>query len=1252
MRLSKLTLNGFKSFADKTEIAFSAPMVGIVGPNGCGKSNVVDAIKWVLGEQSAKSLRGGAMLDVIFNGSSARKPAGMASVTLHFENLADDEGKRRLPFETDEVTVNRRLFRDGTSEYLINRKRARLRDIRNLFYDTGIGTQAYCIIEQGKVDAMLVSNPVDRRMIFEEAAGISKFKAQKKEAARKLDRTEQNLLRSRDKLEEVRKRLRSVKIQATKAKNFQDYAERLKILRLEHALADYHRLRVELDELNTNVTELEQQRQRAVTQLTAVEDQRSAAESERQQLMSEQRELEQQRVRVESQRDQARQRQQFAVRTLNELDESIEREKQQQQELVQKVEQLDQQAAEQQEAVARYQEQLESSQSRIEAAQAEQREKQHAHNEAQAQLEDEKAGIVTLLRRTTDLHNRINSLDQEQKNLATHRERLTSRADELAEQLETLLTHRDDLTAKLKDADALIETEKARLEEQKTALADLSTQQRELAERLATAKEKRSGLVSRQSLLDELEQAQTGLDDAVKAILARKAADDSAFPFIRGLLAELISTDVDRAAAVEAALGEHQQMFVADRLADVQAAGEELDSLTGRVTIAALDQIEPVRYDADEAAKDRPTLIDHVWFDAALAPLAWKLLGRTLIASDLDEALAFRAELPGGYRFVTQHGEVLEADGCISVGPIGEASGTGLISRRSELAQLHTDIAELDERIEADQQALSQLSDRASHVENVQQELRQAIYEASTIKVELTSKLEQAADSIARIEREQPTIAAEVEQIHNQIQNAGEKREAHAADAAALETQEAESRERVDEIQQQLSGLKEAADEAAERVTGLRIEGGKLSEQLSAAQRQHRQLGLAKDDAQRQMQHASQRLNQHEQRIEQMQQQRDESAEQIEKSEAAFAEVSEQLTGFTEKIADIAANLEQLNRALREHRSEAQRHDGQLHKHQVRQRELEVRLDGVRERASEQLSLEIEQAYEDYEPHEVDWPELEREIKELRQKIDRLGNVNLEAIDELTELEKREEDLGSQLQDVEEARDELQHLIAYLDEESRKRFEETFTQIREHFAGPDGLFRKLFGGGRADLMLMADENGDTDWLESGIEVVAKPPGKEPQSIRLLSGGERTMVAVALLMSIFRSRPSPFCVLDEVDAALDEMNVDRFTEVLRGFLDSSHFILITHHKRTMQAADLLYGITMPIRGISKQVTVKFEQVGAGGRLSDDAVAAAANAPALPDDDEDDEREPARINTQSSEKLAQLADGRAPVQVRPS
>ncbi|MEX0742692.1 MAG: hypothetical protein WD079_07820, partial [Phycisphaeraceae bacterium] len=568
---------------------------------------------------------------------------------------------------------------------------------------------------------------------------------------------------------------------------------------------------------------------------------------------------------------------------------------------------------------------------------------------------------------------------------------------------------------------------------------------------------------------------------------------------------------------------------------------------------------------------------DHVWFDAAVAPLAWKLLGRTLIASDLDEALAFRAELPGGYRFVTQGGEVLEADGCVSVGPVGEASGTGLISRRSELAQLHTDIAELDERIEADQQALSQLSDRANHVENVQQELRQAIYEASTIKVELTSKLEQAADSIARIEREQPTIAAEVEQIHNQIQNAGEKREAHAADAAALETQEAESRERVEEIQQQLAGLKEAADEAAEQVTGLRIEGGKLSEQLSAAQRQHRQLGLAKDDAQRQMQHASQRLNQHEQRIEQMQQQRDESAEQIEKSEAAFAEVSEQLTGFTEKIAGIAASLEQLNRALREHRSEAQHHDGQLHKHQVRQRELEVRLDGVRERASEQLSLEIEQAYEDYEPHEVDWPELEREIKELRQKIDRLGNVNLEAIDELTELEKREEDLGSQLQDVEEARDELQHLIAYLDEESRKRFEETFTQIREHFAGPDGLFRKLFGGGRADLMLMADENGDTDWLESGIEVVAKPPGKEPQSIRLLSGGERTMVAVALLMSIFRSRPSPFCVLDEVDAALDEMNVDRFTEVLRGFLDSSHFILITHHKRTMQAADLLYGI---------------------------------------------------------------------------
>ncbi|MDX1565397.1 MAG: AAA family ATPase, partial [Phycisphaeraceae bacterium] len=302
MRLARITLSGFKSFADKTVIDFSVPVVGIVGPNGCGKSNVVDAIKWVLGEQSAKSLRGGAMLDVIFNGSASRKPAGLASVTLHFENPQDDEGDRALPINADEVGIQRRLYRDGTSEYLINNQKVRLRDIRTLFYDTGIGTNAYSIIEQGKVDSMLSSSPGDRRVIFEEAAGISKFKSQKKEATRKLERTEQNLLRSRDKLAEVQRRLRSVKVQATRARNWTEYTERLRKLRLEYALAEFHKLSGQLQEVDRKLEEAREGRQRAAAQLSTAEDQRSGAEAERQQILNRRHEMEQAALRFEAQR--------------------------------------------------------------------------------------------------------------------------------------------------------------------------------------------------------------------------------------------------------------------------------------------------------------------------------------------------------------------------------------------------------------------------------------------------------------------------------------------------------------------------------------------------------------------------------------------------------------------------------------------------------------------------------------------------------------------------------------------------------------------------------------------------------------------------------------------------------------------------------------------------------------------------------------------------------------------------------------
>ncbi|MHC4993811.1 MAG: coiled-coil domain-containing protein, partial [Planctomycetota bacterium] len=465
---------------------------------------------------------------------------------------------------------------------------------------------------------------------------------------------------------------------------------------------------------------------------------------------------------------------------------------------------------------------------------------------------------------------------------------------------------------------------------------------------------------------------------------------------------------------------------------------------------------------------------------------------------------------------------------------------------------------------------------------------------------------EQTDHAISRIEQEQPVISAEVQQIHNKLSETSVERESHKRDAQKLELEQAESESRVKDLDAQIEEYESAAEAATERLTAVRIEAGQLGEQLTSAQQQQRQTQIARDDAKRQAGQFEQQLEQYGQRVDKLEKTIIETNEQIEGLEVAIEGAAEALVEFAELLKSIDENFTSLTQTVREHRKRVEQLEQTLHNTQITHREIEVRCEGVRERAAEQLTLDIVEAYASYEETEIDWEAVEKEIKELKGKVDRLGNVNIDAIGEQDELEEREVTLRESLEDMDNARHELERLIEHLDNESRTRFQEAFEQIRDHFAGPGGLFRKLFGGGRADLILIPDEDGNVDWLDSGIEIIAKPPGKEPQSIRLLSGGERTMVAVALLLSIFRSRPSPFCVLDEVDAALDEANVARFSEVVRSFLDVSHFICITHHKRTMQSADLLYGITMPIRGVSKQVTVRFDQVGSDGRISQEAM----------------------------------------------
>ena len=1273
MRLAKLTLAGFKSFADKTEIRFDAPMVGIVGPNGCGKSNIVDAIKWVLGEQSAKSLRGGAMMDVIFNGSATRKPSGVASVTLTFDNPTNEQGNRLLPIDLDLVDVTRQLYRDGTSEYLINHQRARLRDVRELFMDTGIGTEAYSVIEQGKVDVLLQANAGGRREIFEEAAGICRFKARKAEALRKLHRTEQNLALVRQRLDDTQRRLRSVKTQASRARSYQQHVTRLRQLQLKFALAEFHKLRQQLDELTVRQHQSKEEYDTAAEQLAQHETDISQADTQRQSMLERQRQLDHEKLQQKAGIEQARQREQFAHTSLDQVQTHVHRDQSRHQELEQRRKEIQNEQDQRRDQVDQLKRVGAESEDRLKAAHQQHRRLQHDVNERRSKIEDEKAGIVGLMRRTAQLHNEIQAIDTFEQNLRCAQEKLNQRATDLGEQLRSLLTARDEATAKRGKAEKLIEAENEQLKAQNELSTQFDGEQAQCAQQLAGLKERRSGLESRRATLAELQNRQEGVAEAVKAVLA-KAGQESTFGFVRGLLADLIETDVEHAAIIESALGDYQQALVIDRLTDVcsnNGGRRAIQALGGKVSFIAIDQPAmpaPVQTNLVHLGEGTfakcSTVIDRVCYPEWLGPVMWRLLGRTLLVCDLDEAIKLRSILPRGYRFVTEDGELLEMDGRVFAGQAKEATATGLIGRRSELVQLKSALAKLDQQIRAKSQKLAELGDHATNVEQVCDQLRQSITDAKSTSIELASRVEGFDTQIDLVRREQPVLTTETTQIHRQIRESDHRRTGHRDEAEKLEQDSTQRQERCRRLEHEIGQLEQDAELAQERLTSERVDAGKRAEQVAAAHQQLRQLEIAASDIKRQSQLANQQLEAHHDRIRQLEAMQSEAHQQADQAKSRMKELQTQCQLNEHQLAKTDTRLQDLQTNLHKHRQVSHRTADQLHELEVCQRELEVKTDSIHQRCQEQLEMDIAEAYQSASTQaseqesegqfEIDWRETETEITDLRSKIGRIGNVNLDSIQEQEQLEARHEDLADQVGDIDTARQTLESLIKKINDDSRTRFERTFAQIRENFAGQDGLFRKLFGGGKADLILQPDEAGNIDVLESGIEIIGKPPGKEPCRISQLSGGEKTLTAVALLLAIFKTRPSPYALLDEVDAALDETNVKRYTQVLESFLDRSHFIIITHDKLTMQACNLLYGITMQERGVSKRVSVRFDQVSEdemSGSRSEQAKVPTMAVASQPGESESDNGHGSDHSKPASRKarLAAMVQTSEPVQV---
>jgi chromosome segregation protein len=1184
MYLQRIRMQGFKSFADKAEFEFARGVTGVVGPNGCGKSNVVDAYKWALGEQSAKSLRGRQMQDMIFNGSSTRRSSGMAQVDLIFENR-----DRVLPIDTDEVVVTRKLYRSGESEYLLCKQAVRLKDIRELFLDTGVGTEAYSVIEQGKVDILLQSSPTERRIIFDEAAGISKYKIRKRETERRLERTQQNLLRVEDIIQEVEKRLRSVKYQAGKARSYQAYQARLTELRAGYAMAEFHHLTGQIrqreresagasDEvtaLRTRIDANESEASRLTAQSDTLAEQLRGAEAELIQVKSEAAAYEE---RGDNASRRMEEQQAHRERTLSQLETNRERCGRMQTELHDTRRQADELA-----------EQARQEHLRIERLSEEDQRLGQELTHVQALLEDEKAGIIELLRRTARLHNEMASVDTHRESLVGRKGELSQRDAAVAEEMRRLLERKAGLEGRLVEVDELIQTETRRLEEKKTEAQRVSTVRARLVEELAESKEHRSGLISRRQLLEDLEKKMEGVGAAVRRLLERKAAepDRPGLEPVRGLVADAFDAHVAHAAVVEAAIGELDQHLVVSDSGRFLADADLFDHLPSRLTALCLDRLPPVinRRDFSDQPGFVARALDLVRVPEPLERLATHLLAKTVVVQTLNDAMTLASQDNAGHRFVTLAGQVVEPDGCIRLGP--PSSTSGLISRRSELRVLDEQIEAVTTRIEGLAGQSSRAAAEAAHLDELQHELRTAIYESHATKIETNAGLQNVVESIERLTAEQPLIAGEVALLERQIKEAAARAAESQASLGHLENENEARQAEIEKHQQRIDDLVARRSGVADQRTQARVTCAQLTEKQRAAAETIESLQRLLRTTQEAVETAENEVRDYETRIEQskatIESCRGRAAERARQAEQLEANV---LT-FKQQREQVRAQSEDLAAATKTCRSALAEAEDKLHAAQMALNEARVRRDDLCARVADELGLNLVDLYESYDHAEQDWAAVEAEIQELRGKIERLGHVNLDAIAEQDELEQRCTFLSSQRDDLNKSHRELEQLIRQLNAESKRRFREAFEIIRENFRD---VFRKLFAGGRADIILEDPE----EVLDCGIEIVARPPGKELQSISLLSGGEKALTAIALLLGIFRSRPAPFAILDEVDAALDEANNNRFNCIVQEFLDRSQFILITHSKRTMTIADRLFGVTMQEPGVSTPVSVKFDR----------------------------------------------------------
>lgn len=1175
VQLKRLQLVGFKTFPDKTEIEFGEGLTAVVGPNGCGKSNLADAILWVMGEQNPRLLRGTDSRDVIFTGTDRRKPLGMAEVRLTLDN-AD----RSLPVEYAEVTVTRRVYRSGESHYLLNNVPCRLKDIVELFLDTGVGKGAYSFVSQSEIDAVLSARPEDRRELFEEAAGIKKYRVKKREAVRKLEQAEANLTRIRDIIHELEQQRAPLEKQAAQARRYLQLVERLQEIEVGLLIAEVQKTDYELYAARRE-RELDQEAIQKYDADLARMERESDAVGER-------------LAEAEQELDSARISQQSALSTVERTESQIQLAQERGSASERNVEALDIELRELGARASELHREIEAQEKTLHKTEAEETTRREEMAAARTRLKELEEALAEAMRRSEDRQGALRRLAEQRAQreaaLAACRSRLAeteAQAARLDEDIQALAIQSEAAEARVQQARETLAslqkehashiTHHSALEAERRKTQDAHAQART---QLDAARRRLAERESRLATLTELQQSGEGFYQGVRAVL--NAVRQGKLRGHYAPVVDLLTVPEAYRIAVEVALGANAQNIVCDTEAEAKAAIEWLKAQrAGRATFLALPLLRPAPPLPAAALKGLNGLIgvaaEKVSMESRYAAVLQLLLGRIVLAQEMDAAVRAARRLEGWDCIVTLEGELLAPGGALTGGSL-QGRGAHLVGRKGEIDDLHRALPALRDEVRKLTAAVEETGRKIAELDATLRESAQAVATAQAQAAAAESDLQALAREARRLTTALEEAVAEAARLREAQAALAKEAEEWAAAVAASQAEDTSVDDALAAAQEEARRLAARRDEARVRAIALEVETGRLAEKRAGLKR----AVASNQEAMKQIQ-ASRAVKQTQRELAATQWKDADTllrdlAVKLEEAKAYLAHCEEQFATWRDRRQALLNESFEKTAAIKEVTRQRAETMQEMHDAELQIARLEVRLAQAAQRLGEEYGITLEDALARPEPGNID-RETVNEVARLRREIRQMGQVNTGAVEEHERLTERYEFLAGQRADLEKARESLLETIAEIDASTRGVFMQTFQAVSEEFAR---LFARLFGGGTTRLILTDPD----DLLETGIEVIAQPPGKKPQHLSLLSGGERALTAVALLFSFLAVRPSPFVVLDEVDAPLDGANVEKFVELVREFTDRTQFLIITHNPTTMEAAPRWYGVTMPEPGISR------------------------------------------------------------------